>query len=281
MKITNTPGWDPRFFKNSQIFRPLVGIMEHFQKFEKWPGLAAYQDVLDLLDKPIITQSGKKLTIVQQDGKPGYFHEHYAPRIYQTGEIQTRTENWHDFFQYLSWIIFPVTKSVINEIHIPAAQMRYENEVDLGRRSPIENMLSLFDEGGAIVVSSDASLLQMVREFKWKELFWNNRHRLNNEFDCFVFGHALFEKALNPYIGMTANCILIEVDEKFLKMDIDKQLKWLDIQVASVISEKQHYTQPRDLHPFPILGVPEWDSKNKTEEYYDNTQYFRTGRKSD
>jgi len=77
--------------------------------------------------------------------------------------------------------MFPKTKAVINAIHIPAAQLRIENNVDLGRRSPIENMLSLFDEGGAVILCSDETLLQLIRDFKWKEFFWHRRNeRLTN-----------------------------------------------------------------------------------------------------
>ena len=90
-------------------------------------------------------------------------------------EMFERVMHWHDFFQYLTWFMFPKTKAVINSIHIPAAKKRIAEGVELGRRTPIENMLSLFDEGGAVVISSDASLLQLIRDFQWKELFWHRR----------------------------------------------------------------------------------------------------------
>ena len=52
------------------------------------------------------------------------------------------------FFQYKN---DELCNPYINSIHIPAAKKRIENNEDLGRRSPIENMLSLFDEGGAVM----------------------------------------------------------------------------------------------------------------------------------
>jgi len=67
--------------------------------------------LLDAQPQPIRLLSGQALKIVPQDGRAHQFADHYAPRIYMTGEVQTRTNNWHDFFQFLTWLIFPRTKA--------------------------------------------------------------------------------------------------------------------------------------------------------------------------
>lgn len=279
MNIDLLQKWTPDYISSSPIFTPLRPWAEKFSQFKNnWPGLEDYQRVLDSLSQPILTQSGQVLKIVHQDGKPGHFSEHYAPRIYLTGEIQTRSENWHDFFQFLTWFMYPKTKAVINAIHIQAAQSRIKKESDLGRRSAIENMLSLFDEGGAVILSSDESLLQLVRDFQWKELFWHRREELESKFKLITFGHALYEKGLSPYVGMTANCILCHVDEDLLKQTNQQQLDWIDGQLAELFGNGTSYSKPKDLRPFPLLGLPGWDSDNESEDYYDNVNYFRPGR---
>jgi len=271
--------WDVNFVSFSPIFEPLHFWAKKFSVFEKnWPELTDYQQVLENTDKPIQTLSGKTLKIVQQDGKPGHFNEHYAPRIFLTGEIQTRTKNWHDFFQYLTWFMFPKTKAIINSIHVPAALSRIEKKGDLGQRSPVENMLSLFDEGGAVILCSDDSLLQLIRDFKWKELFWQRRDELKSKLKFVTFGHALYEKGLAPYVGMTANCILFDVDENILKLSNQQQLDWIDSQLARTFKDGTIYTKPKDLRPFPLLGLPGWDNDNAFEQYYENRHYFRPGR---
>ena len=278
-KIDLNQKWDADFASFSPIFNPLLSWADDFSHFKKnWPELKDYQNILDSLAVPLRTLSGKRVKIVQQDGKPGHFNEHYAPRIYYTGEIQTRTENWHDFFQFLTWSMFPKAKAVINSIHVPAAQARIEKDTDLGRRSPVENMLSLFDEGGALILCSDDSLLQLIRDFNWKELFWHRRDELNSKLRLVTFGHALYEKGLSPYVGMTANCILFHVDDTLIKQTNQQQLDWIDSQLAGLFSDGTTYTKPKDLRPFPLLGLPGWDSNNASEEYYDNQHYFRPGR---
>lgn len=278
-KIDSVQKWDVSFSSFSPIFTPLKPLLKNFSQFKDgWPALEDYQTVLDKLHQPIKTLAGKTLKVVPQDGKPGHFNEHYAPRVYLTGEVQTRTENWHDFFQFLTWFMFPKTKAVINSIHVPAAQLRIDNEVDLGRRSPIENMLSLFDEGGAVILCSDESLLQLIRDFKWKELFWHRRDELQEKLKLVTFGHALYEKGLAPYVGMTANCILFHADEAVIEQSNQQQLDWIDTKLANLFSEGTQYIKPKDLSPFPLLGLPGWDDNNVVEGYYDNQQYFRPKR---
>jgi hypothetical protein len=269
--------WAPDFYLRSPLFEPIRPLAERFAAFADWPGLDDYQRLLDT-HAPIRTRHGAAIRVVPQAGRPDHFAQHYAPRIYLSGEIQTRTRNWHDLFQLLSWFLFPRTKAVINAIHIPEARARIEAGGEPGRRTPIENTLSLFDEGGAVLVASDPTLLQLIRDFRWKALFWERRAELAGKLDCVTFGHAMYEKALAPYLGMTANTILLEADEAYFSLDRNGRLAWLDARLAAIFEQGERYRQPQDLQPFPILGMPGWDPANAEEAYYDNTAYFRPGR---
>lgn len=271
--------WSPEFDRNNPLFEPLRPLLTTFRQFSEWPGLETYQQLLDSVASPLRTQHGAALNIVSQEGNPDHFEQHYAPRIYLHGEIQTRTENWHDFFQLLTWFIFPKTKAVINAIHIPRAKQRIESG-ELGRRTPIENMLSLFDEGGVVITSCEPDLLQLIRDFEWKELFWQRRDELKGKFECTTFGHAMYEKALAPYVGMTANAILLLVDENHFAKPMSERLAYIDVQLAEIFTIGEQYNQPHDLNPFPILGMPGWHTDNNIEAYYDNTNYFRPGRRA-
>lgn len=264
------------------MYEPIRKWAGYFSRFQQWPGLDDYRRLLRE-QPPIRTLNGKALSIVEQAGRPEHFTEHYAPRIYYSGEIQTRSNNWHDFFQFLTWFIFPGTRAVINSIHIPLARERIEQDEanqgeSRGRRSPVENTLSLFDEGGVVILSSDESLLDHIRHFEWKRLFWERRDELDRNLRCITFGHALYEKGLKPYIGMTANAILLNTDQTVIELELDAQLSWLDETLAKIFSEGSRYTKPKDLSPFPILGMPGWMAENGHEAFYDDPWYFRSGR---
>jgi hypothetical protein len=271
--------WHPHFDEISPMFEPLRPLLGSFRRCQQWPGLDDFQRLLDHQAQPVLTHQGVALKVVPQEGKPDHFEQHYAPRVFLKGEIQTRTRNWHDFFQLLTWCTFPKTKALINAIHIPSAKARLENGGEPGRRTAIENMLSLFDEGGTVLLSSDPSLLQLVRDFKWKELFWHRRSELSTRFECITFGHAMYEKGLKPYLGMTANSILLDVDQHYFSRSLAERLGIVDQRLAEIFKDGKSHSKPRDLNPFPILGLPGWDSKNQTESYYDNTGYFRPGRR--
>ncbi|MFQ5470268.1 MAG: DUF3025 domain-containing protein [Gammaproteobacteria bacterium] len=273
--------WCPEFCDKSPLFDPLRDVAKQLHEFEIWPGLEDYQRLLDSRLIPIKTRTGQPLRIVKKAAKPRNFSDHYAPRIYSRGEIQTRDQNWHDFFQLLTWILFPKTKSLINSLHIPHARKRMASGIDTGRRSLLENMLSLFDEGGAVIVSSDESLLSLIQEFKWKALFWRRRSELVSRLNCVVFGHALYEKALSPYQGMTANSILVKVDPAFFKRKCSDQLLEIDSLLEYYLDQGNIFNRPHDLSPFPLLGMPGWDKNNEHENYYDNHSYFRSGRKAE
>jgi len=274
--------WYSNFYDALPMYEPIRKWASYFSRFQQWPGLDDYRHLLRE-HPPIRTLNGKALSIVEQAARPEHFTEHYAPRIYYSGEIQTRSNNWHDFFQFLTWFTFPRTKAVINSIHIPLARERIEQDEasqgeSRGRRSPIENTLSLFDEGGVVILSSDESLLDHIRNLEWKSLFWERRDELERNLRCLTFGHAMYEKGLKPYIGMTANAILLNTDQTVIELEQDAQLSWLDETLAKTFSEGSRYTKPKDLSPFPILGMPGWMAENEHEAFYDDPWYFRSGR---
>ena len=101
------------------------------------------------------------------------------------------------------WMSFPTTKAVINARH-------YEllSGVNAGNRPPARDALTLFDEDGVAVVSTDAELLDLVRDFRWKELFWHRRDEVEARMRFRVFGHALFSKAMQPFVGLTGKAVL-------------------------------------------------------------------------
>ena len=67
---------------------------------------------------------------------------------------------------------------------------------------PERDALTLFDEGGVVVARAPAGAAALHRRFRWKELFWARRARSREHCAFVVFGHALLEKMLDPYIGM-------------------------------------------------------------------------------
>jgi hypothetical protein len=184
-----------------------------------------------------------------------------------------REGEWHDFFNVLAWTVYTKTKAALNARHVDAAQ------ADEGRnRGRVRDALTLFDESGAIVVSDAADLLDDVRAFRWKTLFWEKRERVRASLRVYLFGHALLEKTLEPYVGLTAHALLVPVDAAFLAQPADRQLAAIDDRAAQHVADGASLTTPQALSPLPVLGVPGWWPANERESFYDDVRYFRPGR---
>jgi hypothetical protein len=267
--------WDPDFLARSAMFEPLrahaTGLGAH------WPTLAELQALLDRRVPPVRNAGGLRLRVVPQARRPVALEDGYEARVFLRGELQSRERNWHDLLNALVWLAFPRAKAALNERHFFALEA--QRRAGARNRGPAQDALTLFDEGGVIVAASDDSLLKMIRAFEWKELFWGRRNDVRSRMRFIVFGHALYEKALAPFTGITARGILLGTSDDLLRAPPATLLADLDARAASLIGDPAALSGTRDLAPVPVLGVPGWCPDNDREEYYDNVDYFRPGRR--
>ncbi len=267
----NILSWNPYFLKTSPAFEPLLGVGNIFEQMICWPSHDTLNNLIYRLPEPINTCSNKQLHFVQQSASIQTFTQQYEARVYLTGEVQTRTENWHDLFNALVWLIFPNIKAVLNQLHYQA--LLHEQQIKSKRRGALRDAVTLFDESGVIVVTSDISLAKLLKNFEWKALFWQQRIKLQAYMRFFVFGHGLYEKALDPYLGMTGKGIILLVEDTFFDQELSAQLAIIDVKLADFID---CHLVSTNLTPVPILGYPCWSLDNKDETYYDNKNYFRS-----
>jgi hypothetical protein len=199
--------------------------------------------------------------------------EPYESGIFRTGLVPTRADNWHDLFNALVWLSFPLTKALLNRRH---CEEMSRHGHDAGRRGTARDVLTLFDEGGVIVLSSDDALLELLRGFEWKELFWHRRAALERCMRFLVFGHAILEKSLEPYKGVTAKALLLQAPASLLAASVAEQLAGADDASARWFAAKEALASTRNLAPLPVLGVPGW-ADNEASAFYDDATVFRPG----
>jgi len=271
------PDWVPGFLERSPIFAPLRLRGAAMLRAPTWPTLHDLQRALAAREPPLRAQSGAAISFVPQKGKPGAFEEGYEPRIYLKGEVQVRERNWHDLMNALVWLAYPRAKAALNARHYQA--LLEQRAARSPNRGPLQDALTLFDEGGIIVVAGDRPLLRFIENFEWKTLFWKNRSRVVAAMRFYLFGHALYEKALNPFSGVTARGLLFEVEAAFFDAPPDVQLERVDALAAGVLEDPRTLLSPRALAPVPILGIPGWCAQNARASYYDDADYFRAGRR--
>jgi hypothetical protein len=265
--------WNTDWLTRSEMFAPLRPVAAGLPDIG-WPDLDLLNALAEDHGLRVVNAQGMRVRFVPQAPNEISFEATFEPRAYLRGEVQVRAFDWHDLFNALVWLTFPTTKAVINARH-------YESMVAAGRgnRPPQRDALTLFDEDGVAVVSTDAELLDLVRGFRWKELFWNRRDAVKARMRFYVFGHALFSKALHPFVGLTGKAVLLQVPGAFLELSQASQLAELDRRLSIHVWNRERFRHGRELSPLPVLGVPGWWSGNEREEFYDDTAYFRPGRR--
>ncbi|MGH9202624.1 MAG: DUF3025 domain-containing protein, partial [Vicinamibacterales bacterium] len=141
--------WNTDWLTRSPMFAPLREVGELLPQVG-WPDTGILDAMADDCGWRVVNANGVRIRFVAQDARPERFEEKFEPAAFLRGEVAVRRFNWHDVFNALVWMAFPTAKAALNARHFNALSARQGS-----RRSPEEDALTLFDEDGVIVVSSD------------------------------------------------------------------------------------------------------------------------------
>jgi len=196
--------------------------------------------------------------------------EAYEFRIYTTGQVSTRANNWHDLFNALVWMRFPRIKTAMNVLHYQAFSQQSE-----GSRGRLRDALTLFDECGVIVMSDHVELLTALSERRWSTAFQDLRSFWDTQPQVAITGHAMLEKYLSPYKSMTAKALLMHAGRGYT--DRNALLEYLDQAIATQLLSGDILTSPAWLAPLPLAGIPGWwPDVNQDQQFYDDKNVFRS-----
>ena len=242
----------PRAAVDPQVFAPPVfaGLraVHDLLVSPEWPSIAALEARLTLPGKHLVEQDAALLA----DGL------HYEARIAQ-GRIATRADNWHDLFNALVWARYPQLKQVLN-----VQQCRHIASMPPGQRNRAQAALTQFDETGVIVRVRDEDVLAAWDVHDWPALFEPARWQSGDIAIAAIFGHALMEQALLPGRLLVGKCVVVhgEVDDACVDA------------VTTAIAEGRAVTDPLQLRPLPLAGIPGWH-QGQDAAFYADAAYFR------
>ncbi len=117
----------------------------------------------------------------------------YEIRVAARGEVETRDDSWHDYFNVLTWTVFPQLKAALNARQIEAREVGVV-------RSREQDRLAIFDEGGVL------------------------RHAGGGEAEHFVVGHALYESLVQGKRGIRALVLDVELPAETASLPLIKRL---------------------------------------------------------
>jgi hypothetical protein len=266
------PAWDRAALLASPLLATVHPLLERLAQ-DRFPAL----DDLNALarEREVRSGGGASVEFVPAEAaRARAFDAQYEIRIFREGGVPTREGSWHDLFNALAWLTFPRTKAAINRLHHDEMLRR----PGARERGTARDVLTLLDEGGVIVACADPSLVQLLAGFRWKELFWARRDELAAAMRFAVLGHAIHEKALAPYKGVTAKALVVPTPVETLVHAPAALAAFLDERAAALLAAPGALASTRAFHPLPILGIPGWTAENADPGYYDDVTVFRPGR---
>ena len=233
---------------------PLRGLRPHIERADWRVALSA-----EARCRGVTTAQGLPIEFVAADDAGGTAYETH---IAATGRVPTR-DNAHDLFNALVWLTFPAVKAALNVRQ--AAELARDGV--RSRRGPVRDAATLIDESGLLLAATEEACAALMR-LDWPWLFGAQRARWGSEWMPFAFGHAMIEKLLAPYKGLTAVVVCLPL---------------ADATVAHIDRAAAQWVQRTALAPpllahLPVLGVPGWWPANDTPAFYADTAVFRVAR---
>ncbi|MFT4928744.1 MAG: hypothetical protein ACI8WB_004864 [Phenylobacterium sp.] len=261
--------WTTAFCQQTGSFGHLNALFD-FSHWPQWPGVDKFNQ---LLPDGVTTTSGFPVTFRPQDDSFDFAGRYYEQVIYESGEVPTRLNGWHDLFGALIWCLLPRTKALLNQLHFQDIEAHGQK-----KRTAKRNAITLLDECGVILATSNPEFSRQLRDHQWHWGFVDQRHQWGKTVAPFIIGHANYEMLTKPYIGLTGKALFISVEVDFFTMTLTEQYLILDAKLFALISEADILKNNQQLSPLPLLGVPGWYEANEDAAFYDNIEYFRPKR---
>jgi hypothetical protein len=152
------------------VFFGVRDVLPEFTALAVWPQLPFYNQVAQrrMLSRP----DGEALTFVSQPKKPSRWrrrlaatsaNDRYDQSVLGRGEIPTRLFSWHDFFNNVSWLMYPQAKGALVERLSASYTSRTPADVERAQfRSREGDRLAILDEGGILEATDGTRTQRMV-----------------------------------------------------------------------------------------------------------------------
>lgn len=228
---------------------------------DDWPTLARLDTLAQT--RGLCNQAGLPVRFAAQHRRCGQWD--YEAAILASGQVPSREHNWHDLLNALTWLAFPRAKAALNAVQCAELERRRGTT-----RGPVSDAATLFDESGLLLLAPDGELADLLAKRHWQAAFVDRRC-LWERARVYAFGHALLEKLLSPWPGITAKCLFLKaeaVPEPGAPPD------WLDAALATLWQEGR-ISRPAELFPLPVLGIPGWWAGNVDPAFYRDASVFR------
>ncbi len=204
---------------------------------------------------------------------PGKADIAYEHAVFDAGEVATRPENWHDFFNALVWASFPRAKAALNARHMH--ELALARAMGRKARGAVRDALTQFDECGMVVMGAAPELLDGLAHHAWSEVFWQSRAHLLARTRFILFGHATYDQLRAPFPGLCAKVLYLSVPDRVIHAPVADQVALVDAWLAHTLGNRDASLSPQTFAPLPLLGIPGVVIDNARRDYYADVAQFR------
>ena len=264
----NAPPDSPASLALRALYEPIAALLARWSDTQL-PDAHALNALLHEAAPAARTAAGRSLRF---DPAPAAT-EGYEVCIYDDGRVPTRPDDWHDYFNALSWCVWPRSKAALNAAHV--AEIAARRVAGLPGRGPRRDALTQFDECGMVVVSSDPAILDGLAGHAWPEVFVRRRTNLPATAAFMLLGHASWDQLRAPFVGLCAKTLHRLVEPAWFSLPTEARQRDTDRWLAAHITAGEVLSSPRTLYPLPLLGIPGVTPDSECDDYYLDERQFR------
>jgi hypothetical protein len=249
------------------LYAPLADAL--IASGDRLPSLMRLNQIVHQVAGPLRTGQGAPLRFVT----PGPQHQAYERAVAEAGEVATRDENWHDYFNALVWAHFPRAKAALNARHMH--EIAHASGAGRKGRGQVRDALTQFDECGMVVLGAEPACLEALARHDWLDAFWTGRSTLLSSTRFILFGHATYDQLRTPFPGLCAKALYLTVPAALIQAPVAEQVGRVDRWLAHRLGDADSPLSPQDFSPLPLLGIPDVVLENARRDYYADTGQFR------
>lgn len=257
MALVHTRGWDPALFDTHPWFDALADVLAPFRAQATFPRLEELDRLLaerrQEAELPALHVSFSPPKTTHRKRRKAAIDPTtlYDVRISELGELPTRADDWHDFFNVLSFAAWPRSKHALHtrQSRLLKARLSPAARRLPGARTREQDALTLLDEGGVIVACTAAA--HAVLETCTDDLTQPLEAPLRDGSAKLVpFGHALFEHMV---AGLA--CPLAVPQLVMLSDELPSGLRLrqaLDLELSRQLRDDTRFLAPSGLKGLPL-----------------------------
>ena len=251
MALVHQRGWSAHARSESPWYFPLRALWDKFERCETFPTPTQLSALYAarLAELRGLTPEVERLSFVAAPAKKtkrrkGHviaLSELYEGQIVECGQVPTRLDDWHDFFNALTFAAFPRAKWTLHRRQYQLLKRRLVPGAQKlpGARTREQDALALFDEGGiALLVEPGSQSALAAGDFAdaVKGLCRAGKAR------AVPFGHALAEHLVEGLGCPLGTMHTVALD--FAALALPELLDRLDLRLAHDLSEPTLFAAP-------------------------------------